>query len=314
MDTIGLILKKEQVPSINFMEEIPPHLDILSNEGIPIISKFGVPTIHGRCRNMQVSISANSFYIGKGSLQKFATGNNVSPIGRRGVINAIEEIQDILHLPLMKASVKSFDFAKNIITKYEPKIYFPYLGNMQYHTRLVQPTTINYKNATREFCTYDKIKELKSHREVVPPLYANLNLLRMEWKLQRDILKYFNLPLLTPQSLTDEDFYVRLCNDFYKTYLSIDKLKKYKIDMKNITTKEQLKKMGVLSIIQMQGGKLEALESINERLQMKELTRKQASDLRLLINECSKLVIATEPSELILELDQKVKESIHNYR
>ena len=81
-----------------------------------------------------------------------------------------------------------------------------------------------------------------------------------------------------------------------------------------IKTKEQLKKQALLLLIYEQGGELEFYKKIAEAQKKGELTNKQAFDLRTLIKEVSKSEILTCESDVISELDKKVKEAVRFYR
>ncbi|WP_346237688.1 hypothetical protein ABDK00_001240 [Niabella insulamsoli] len=81
-----------------------------------------------------------------------------------------------------------------------------------------------------------------------------------------------------------------------------------------ITTKEQMKMLGVLSLVEMQGGKMAALQNINERYKTKHLTKKQAHDLKTLVNQSASLKLQTKESDLVLELDSKIKEAVKYFR
>ena len=80
-------------------------------------------------------------------------------------------------------------------------------------------------------------------------------------------------------------------------------------------TKQQLYKMGVLSLIEKAGGQLQMIEQINEAQKRGELSKKQAFDLRKAINEVCKIRDGlTVPNEAIQELDKKVSEAVKYYR
>lgn len=53
-------------------------------------------------------------------------------------------------------------------------------------------------------------------------------------------------------------------------------------------TKQQLYKMGVLSLIEQAGGQLQMIEQISEAQKRGELSKKQAFDLKKAINEACK--------------------------
>ena len=80
-------------------------------------------------------------------------------------------------------------------------------------------------------------------------------------------------------------------------------------------SKQQLYKMGVLSLIEQAGGQLQMIEQINEAQKRGELSKKQAFDLRKAINEACKIRDGlTVPNEAIQELDKKVSEAVKYYR
>ena len=313
MDTIELTLYKKDANNTSFMSEIPKYLDALYNNGNTITS-YGIECILGKLGNFKVKITNDSINIKDASLQKWYMGNNLLPFYRKDIKLAFEKLGDTLQIPIEKAIIKKFHFGKNISLDYDSILYLKYLGNLNKYKRLEQSNGLNYQNAYRELCIYDKIREVKSNREIIPPLYKKSNILRLENKYNRQNTKYFNIPIITPSILYNEEFYIKLCNDLHTNYKNIDKLKDIKINMKNIATKEQLKELGVVCLIEKFGGKIDVLNEINENQKKRELTRKQANDLKKLINKCSEQKIHNIDNELVLELNKKVKESIMYYR
>ncbi len=80
-------------------------------------------------------------------------------------------------------------------------------------------------------------------------------------------------------------------------------------------TKQQLYKMGVLSLIEQAGGQLQMIEQINEAQKRGELSKKQAFDLRQAVNDACKLKEGlTVSNEAIQELDKKVSGAVKFYR
>ncbi len=310
MDTISLTLKREQAPNIDFLAEIPPYLTSITSEGI----SYGKSTINGKLNSFDVTINEDRIKVRNASLTKFYLGNSLSMMSRSAIKQAIEKMSDTLHLPIEKAEVQKFHFAKNIMLNNEVNLYLDYLGNIGRFSRLQQPFGINYKQATKEFAIYDKIRETKHHREPLPAIYKDRYMIRLESRFESNLSKYFKMPSITGHLLYDENFYMAVNDDWYSNYLSIDKLKKFKIDMQKVTTKEQLKLLGVLSLVQMEGGKAQALQNLQERYLKGELTKKQNFDLKALIKQSSNMKLQTVESDLILELNQKVKEAVKYYR
>ena len=80
-------------------------------------------------------------------------------------------------------------------------------------------------------------------------------------------------------------------------------------------TKQQLYRMGVLSLIEQAGGQVEMLAQITEAQKRGELTKKQAFDLRATINDvCQIRDGLTIPNEAIKELDKKIDEAVRFFR
>ncbi len=310
MDTISIRLGVEQAGNNDLLATIPPYLNDVSEH----IFEGGRVAITGRLKNLKVSVTDNAVSVKDGSLTKWYLGDNLKMLSRGDIQRAFEKISDSLHLPMNKADVKRLDFGKNIMLNHNVTAYLPYLGSNGRYTRLEQKTALNYKITGRELCVYDKIAEIKSRGDYPPPLYNGRHVIRFEKRYLQNITKYFNRESVTVQTLYDEHFYMNLISDWYKDYLNIQKQKTFKIDMSMITTKEQMKMLGVLALVEKQGGKLEAFENIKERQNKKELTKKQAYDLKELIEQSFKMKLQTVESDLIIELNSKMKAAVRYFR
>jgi hypothetical protein len=158
------------------------------------------------------------------------------------------------------------------------------------------------------------VAEYKHKNLPVPEMYQNRGVLRYEMRFVRQLLKQFNVPHLRAEKLYDEVFYIDIINRWHDEYKNINKIRNSNnIDYTMIKTVEQLKKQGVLLLIHEQGGELEFYKSIAEAQVKGELTKKQAFDLRNLIKEAGKSKLLTSESDVITELDKKVKEAVKFY-
>lgn len=313
MDTIGLKFKIEDYPDKSFIEEITPKLNIIFNEGVPLMN-FGIPTIKGKLRNFDISITNEQITLKNASLQKFADNSNLSPFGLKGIRNAFEEMSDLLELDTTKAVVYKMHFGKPILLKYPIKNYLQYLGNMSQFERLEFPNAIHYKTDNRSYQAYDKIKEMKFHRDHIPDFYIDKHVMRLEMQYNKNIADYFKMPSIRVADILDQSFYVNLCNEWYNAYNKIDKIKTFKIDMSNIKSVKDLHNLGVLKIIEDFGGKLNFLNEIKEMQSTKQITKKQALDLREKIKTCTTQNLNTIESELVIELNTAIKEANSFYR
>lgn len=310
MDTISIKLGIEHIGNVDLLATIPNYLQDVSEH----IYESGNTAITGRLKNLKVIVTNQAVSVKDGSLTKWYLGNNLGILTRGDIERAFKQLSDTLHLPIAKADVKRLDFGKNINLSHPVTAYLAYLGSNGRYTRLEQKTAINYKITGRELCMYDKLAEMKSRGDVPPPLYNGCNMFRYEKRYLQGISKYFNRANVTVASLYDEHFYMALVNDWYNDYLNIQKQKTFKLNMDMITTKEQMKVLGVLALVEMQGGKLAAFENIKERQTKKELTKKQAHDLKELINQSLNQKLQTKESDLIIELDSKMKEAVKYFR
>jgi hypothetical protein len=115
--------------------------------------------------------------------------------------------------------------------------------------------------------------------------------------------------------LYDEAFYIMLLQRWRDTYFQIQKINDTQINISAMKTKQQLYKMGVLSLIERAGGVAQILQQITEAQATGEITKKQAFDLRTAINEATKCDgNITIESDAIKELDAKVKDAIKYFR
>ncbi len=120
---------------------------------------------------------------------------------------------------------------------------------------------------------------------------------------------------VTGALLYDEAFYIGLLDKWKVAYRNIQKINDVSLNFEMMKTKQQLYKMGVLSLIEQVGGLLPMHEQINEAQKRGNLTKKQAYDLRQAVNEASKIREGlTVPNEAIQELDKKVSEAVKFYR
>ncbi len=308
MDTVTLKLTKEQAGNIDLLAKIPASLSHISQHD------FGNGLIvSGKLSNMKVTASERGVKI-ENSLTKYYLGDNLQVMRRSDIERAIEKISDELHLPVKDAIATRFDFAKNIPLRQGIENYLNYFGEISRYQRYPSKRGINYKIAGRELAIYDKIAELKHNRETVPEIYEGKNIMRIEKRYLNKVASYFNMPVITGSHLFNEAFYIRVLNDWHNDYSRIDKLNNTVIDMSTVTTKRQLYSMGVLALVQMQGGEIAAIKQVQERLSKGELTKKQALDLRNAIKDSSRERLETKDNELLKELESKVKEAIAYYR
>ncbi len=313
IDTLNLRLTRAEVEGVDFLNEIAPSLnaDTIATH----THGNGDEVITGCLDNLKLSISHWQVRISGGSLCKWMLGDNFQTLGRRDIQDAITRLSDELHLPVERAAITRLDVAANIITQHPPGVYINHFGVMPYAKRLQQPDSLYYQKRDEQLCVYDKVREQRTKHAPIPELYQQANVLRIEQRYLHRLGAAFKVDTVTAAMLYDEQFYIRLLDNWRAAYYSIKKINDVTLNFQAMKTKKDLQRLGVLSLIEQQGGVVRMLEQITEAQQRGELTKKQAYDLRQAIGEANKLKDnVTVPSDAMNELDKKVDEIIRFYR
>lgn len=310
-DSVNLRLTQAEAGGIDFLAETPCFLDNVAEHSF----SDGSTAITGKLGGLKVSLNAFQVKVCDGSLCKWHLGDNFQTMGRRDTQEAIEKLSDTLHLPMPKAAVTRLDVAQNIITRHPPDVYMSHLGALRYATRLLNDGSLYYKRTGNVLCFYDKVREQRNKREVVPELYEGRNVLRYELRYMKNPARELKCHAITASMLYDEAFYVGLLDRWRDTYRSIQKINDVTLNFQAMKTKQDLYKMGVLSLVDSYGGQVEVIAQINEAQRQGQLTKKQAYDLRQAVNNACKVREGlTVPNEAIAELNKKVSEAVMYYR
>lgn len=306
-DTINFRLLQSEVSGCIFIEEIPCYLSNVSQHYYP----DGSCAIVGDIDGYKVSVNSNQVKVKDCSLTKWFLGDNFKELSRRDTQQAIERMSDLLHLPMDKAVITRLDFALNIITKHPIDVYICHLGVLNHYCRLVQPAGLYYTQNNEQLICYDKVKEQKKAGAIIPELYRQRNVLRIEQRHIKRVAERLNTPYVVGAMLYDVEFFNMLYRRLGDTYKSIKKINDFTINIEAMKSKKDLYKLGVLSLIQQAGGLTEMIEQIKEAQRTGELTKKQALDLRTAVNEASKVKDdIVVPNEAIAELDEKINKAI----
>lgn len=309
-DTVNFRLTIADVKGVDFLQETPCYF-----EKAALHDYSGEQVVTGSLNGLKVSVNRYQVKVKNGSLCKWYLGDNFQTLGRGDVQRAIEKLSDTLHLPMSKASITRLDVAQNIITKHPLMVYLNHLGVLRYATRLQQPSGLYYCSQAGRLCFYDKNKEQRAKGEPIPELYKGRNVLRYEQRYTQRLASRFNVPAVTGALLYDEAFYVGVLNRWRDAYKDISKINDITLNFQAMTSKQQLYKMGVLSMVERIGGEVEMITQINEAYKRGDLTAKQAYDLRQAVKEACKAGDGlTIPNEAITELDKKINEAVRFYR
>ena len=262
-DSVNFKLTQAEVNGIDFLSEIPCHLDEVSEHLYD-----GTLIVMGRVGGLKVSLNRFQVKVGNGSLCKWYLGDNFKTMGRGDAERAIEKLSDYLHLPIDKAIVTRIDLAQNFIMEHPIGVYLNHLGPLSHAKRLEQPDGLYYYMQGGCLCIYDKNKEQKSKHESVPSLYESRNVLRYEQRYTNRIATRLNVPEITGALLYNEIFYIDLLNRWRDSFKKIEKINDYTFNFNAMRTKQDLYKMGVLSLIEQAGGQIKSGENLQKNKPM----------------------------------------------
>lgn len=311
-DSVNFRLKQDEAGEIDFLSEIPCYLD---NVGEHHYSDEVVIT--GSLNGLNVTTNRYQVKVKDGSLCKWYLGDNFQTMGRNDTKRAIEKLSDTLHLPMDRATVTRLDVAHNLIVKEPVDIYLNHLGTLRYCRRcsMIESGSLYYSKAGNRLCFYDKVREQKGKGKSIPELYVGRNVLRYEQQYIKRVATQLGVPTVTGALLYDEAFYIALLNRWRDNYKEIRKINDISINFAAMKVKKDFDLAGRLCLIEMQGGELAMIESINEAYKCGTLSRRQADELKRATREaCRERVNFTACNENISELDKKVNEAIKFYR
>lgn len=280
-DTININLRSIDTQQLNFVKTVTYDLNV-----DPVTSRYGT-TFTSRIDNLIIRTTTQGLSIGGGSLCKFLHGNNMVNFTRRDTRLAFEKLSDTLHISLNNATVSRMDIAYNFEVTYPPESYFYYLGNLPYHKRLEQMFCkgiegLYYSSVSdrKQLVFYDKIKETIHRKESIPEECQNKNLLRYELRLKNHIKQIFKVSKVTVPMLYDVGFYNRIVDYWRSEYRKIVKVNEYEIDITDCKGILDLNKIGLLLLVERQGGMNDFFKTIDQQHNIGKLDKRQLTEIK----------------------------------
>ena len=299
-DSLVLILTNEYDPTINFLNVIPKELKI-NSEGI----EYGIPYVKGSFRNIKVRITKSKIKI-EGSIHVFCKGNNLEPMSFHEFIEAINLLEQMLQQPIEHARVSRLDFSGNMLLKHPIEAYFTYFGQKSRFKKQVFDNGINYNSEELILVFYDKIKELKQKREVVPEYFEGKNVLRFEMRFMRKLGKSFHVYELKLNTLKEPAFFNQLCLKWRQEFKSVAMEMISPVGLNPTGSKPKLlEELALLHIHQI--GIDSFLNEISSWQAIGEITKKEAYEIRKFTKEKAAEKYPLAENQLIQELNQKIK-------
>ncbi len=304
LDTIGMFLEN------NYLKE-----GLLTHPKETYNQETGEVVQYGYLKNLRVKANGDKVSV-IGSLPKFYLGSNLQQLTRKDTELAIEKASDLLQLPLKESKIFRLDLGANLIVNEPLQNYYSCLGQLSRFQKsfIANKRSLLYTTSTKALEFYDKTREMKRTKQMIPILYSGKNILRYELHLTRNITDSFRIPELKANNLYDESIYIKgidFWKDFYFSIQRVNRLifNKEAIIMINAKTlKNQLAVIG-LKIV----GEDHILEMIEaSKKQIKH--RNQISRMKDVVKDLSNEKELTEPNEAIKELDEKVKRVAKYFR
>lgn len=278
LDTVIFRQTRAEVEGVDFLNEIAP---TLNPEGLCVRQYDWGECVTGNVEGLSVSVSPNQVRV-NGSICKWMLGDNYQAMGRGDIKRAVERLSDTLSLPMGRAIITRLDVGLSIPVREPTPNYFNHLGVLNYAQRLQQPHSLYYHRhrQAERLCFYDKNREQRDHREPIPDLYRDTNVLRYEQRYMARLPHLLGVAQVTGAMLYDERFYISLLNRWREAYQAIRKINEITLNFQAMKTKRDLQKMGILALVEQWGGEVETIAHINEAQKRGDLTAKQAFDLR----------------------------------
>jgi hypothetical protein len=302
-DTINLWLALDKAGSFDLSKTLQNLSGITEHN-----KEDGQVYFSGHLGNYTVIVSGQGVSL-KGSLAKYFLPDNFHTLTRSDSARAFEKMSDELYLPIQSAKVSRIDFAQNFLMDFEPEAYYNFLGESQYYNRQPQSKSLYYTNGLRQKLFYNKIAEGKAKGLILPDVWDGQNVLRYEMRFTNRLPKQFNLAEITASSLSNEKFYMTIFDKWLAEYEAINKLHSIKFNLSNMNSpKDFWKQINLMAInIIMQ-------EIENLRHQKAFEKPEYYSRLKKEIKELCKTPDLTASSDLVAELDKKIRASKRHYR
>ena len=288
-------------------------VNCLDGANTQINHQTGEVKTFGYMEGLKVSIFMGGLLI-DGSLTKFLYGgSNVFPLDRHTTAQAIEKIEDGLHISIGQSQVISVEFGTNFLMKHHVSSYLAKLGDMprlsRYH---FEPTTLYYKGKGKQqpkvFAFYDKIADATAKGMECPENLKHVNMLRYEMRFNGRLPYQLNCPEVRASTLHETSFYRMMVKRYQDSYFSITKQNQVKTNvMSEIKTVTDAFNVLVARLINQAdqtqiGGFLEELKEASVFDDRKCYTR-----LKKKIQDVATKANITVSDELMKELDDEIK-------
>jgi len=305
IDTVTMWLETKDALKVKFLDNAREQVSL----------ETGEVSVFGSYKNLRVHCNASGISL-KGSLSKYELGDNLQRLTRGKVQMAIERLCDETLLNWKRAKVYRLDVGTCLVVKQPCSTYLRELGELPRYRRCEQgESSLLYVTSTKALSFYDKVREVRRKQERLPSAFEGLNVLRYELQCRQRLQNVFKVPEILAETLYNERFYIQALTMWKEVYFAIHKQGKVKFNpemLKTLSVKKLESSLAAIALRQL--GERELLGMIQEARRDGLLTKIQAKRLRAKVRELATLPAIIEPSEAMLELDSKVKQSVQFYR
>lgn len=277
------------------------------------VVRRGADRYEGNAGNMRILETLDGVTV-SGSVAKYLNGENMTVLTRESYARALQKLQEETGLDLHKAVLRRVDFGASIITKGPPAEYLRLFDLLpRYKQRVengctgIESVLYHTRKGGLQFCAYDKIKEAVDGGGVVPELYRDCNVLRMEYRIinrQSVKAKLGDGADVSPWRLAENDTYRNLGKFFWEFYDSIPKTgRRVFLDGEKEYTPKELTDIQAEAYRQNAPQEYRAiLQTLSERGR---LTAKSLERIKAQERKNGQNYVFSDTNVLITELDEK---------
>ncbi len=179
----------------------------------------------GYLNNLRVTQFSDSVFC-TGSIAKYLQGNNVMPLTRRAVSDALGKLENQTGWDLKKAELYQIEIGATLQVQNPPCMYLASWGNIPRFTKQTyqkkELETVSYIQNDRTFTGYDKRIETEEKGGEIPSIYSGAELLRIELRYKKALKKRIGRSL-NPWDIADRELYMELVQRWQDFYFNIPK-------------------------------------------------------------------------------------------
>lgn len=285
-------------------------ISVYPDRPYPLVSARGeviekIPGPHTDSKPLRVRCFRNRLQV-SGSLPKFWTGQNVTPLSPEELEDAFDRIAEVVGPQFYEALVGTVELGTTLAVAHRPQLYtLPWTSfGRFYRSYWHDGQTVTIGNKSREFAGYDKGAEIPDWlpREEFP----EGNGLRLELRLRKSsvIQRVVGHPILV-KDLLDPEVQAVLKEAWKKFYFAIPKNSQPFNSLRGMTPADLKTACAHLSVHG--DGGLTVRSLIREAQQTGQVRKTTACRMRRTLNEILVSASQWETGSLIEELDQAVR-------